>query len=361
MENQIIRHMNHIFKTITAALLVAMPMFASAQQKSDPQGSLAYCLPSTVINLEVEALQEKFYAGPYAKYAEKYLGIKVNQKDETTYQLVQINMTPYVEADQSKRYMLTAGKGAMDATFFKLSAAGLVSFADAVSDVETKWRFPARTAGDFSDKGVSSNLTSEATVLYKNDRKESAYNKVSVQQNMIVEKSPEKKAAETAEMILNIRKQRLQIVTGDTDATYSGEAMAAAIEELTRLEKEYMTLFTGYSETQLQKKNFEVIPDASRESQKYIAFRLSDAAGLLPADNLSGKPIVLELIPQEIATLEAPAEKDAKKAAVPSVYYRIPSVCTVKLIEGVDVLLQTRIPVYQLGVISSIPVNVNLK
>ena len=352
--------MNHIFKTFTAALLMAMPMFASAQQKSDPQGSLAYCLPSTVINLEVEAVQEKFYAGPYAKYAEKYLGIKVNQKDETTYQLVQVNMTPYVEADQSMRYMLTAGKGAMDATFFKLSAAGLVSFSDAVSDVETKWRFPSRTAGNFSDKGVSSNLTSEATVLYKNDRKESAYNKVSVQQNMIVEKSPEKKAAETAEMILNIRKQRLQIVTGDTDATYSGEAMAAAIEELTRLEKEYMTLFTGYSETQLQKKNFEVIPDPSRESQKYIAFRLSDAAGLLPADNLSGKPIVLELIPAEIATLEQPSEKAAGKA-VPSVYYRIPSVCTVKLIEGVDVLLQTRIPVYQLGVISSIPVNVNLK
>ena len=353
--------MNHIFKTLTAAVLLVMPMFASAQDKSDPQGTLAYCLPSTVINLEVEAIQEKFYAGPYAKYAEKYLGIKVNQKDETTYQLVQINMTPYVEADQSKRYMLTAGKKAMDATFFKLSSAGLVSFADAVSDMETNWRFPARSTGDFSGKGVSSNLTSEATVLYKNDRKESAYNKVSVQQSMIVEKSPEKKAAETAEMILSLRKQRLQIVTGDTDATYSGEAMAAAIEELTRLEKEYMTLFTGYTETQVQKKNFELIPDPSRESQKYIAFRLSDTAGLLPADNLSGKPIVLELIPQEIAALEQNPEAESKKAPVASVYYRIPSVCTVKLIEGIDVLLQTRIPVYQLGVISSIPVNVNLK
>lgn len=355
------KYMNHIFKTLTAAILLAMPMFASAQDKTDPQGTIAYCLPSTVINLEVEAVQEKFYAGPYAKYAEKYLGIKVNQKDETTYQLVQVNMTPYVEADQSKRYMLTAGKKAMDATFFKLSSAGLVSFADAVSDMETNWRFPARSAGDFSGKGVSSNLTSEATVLYKNDRKESAYNKVSVQQSMIVEKSPEKKAAETAEMILSLRKQRLQIVTGDTDATYSGEAMAAAIDELTRLEKEYMTLFTGYTETQVQKKNFELIPDPSRESQKYIAFRLSDAAGLLPADNLSGKPIVLELIPQEIATLEQNPEAESKKAPVASVYYRIPSVCTVKLIEGIDVLLQTRIPVYQLGVISSIPVNVNLK
>jgi hypothetical protein len=233
-----------------------------------------------------------------------------------------------------------------------------VSFSDAAAGGETKWRFPARTTGDFSNKGVSSNLTSEATVLYKNDRKESEYNKVSVQQNMIVAKTPEQKAAETAEMILDLRKQRLQIVTGDTDATYSGEAMAAAIDELTRLEKEYLTLFTGYSETQMQKMNFEVIPDSERESQRYIAFRLSDTAGLVPADNLSGKPVVLEIIPQEIVSVEEPVA--SKKPSVLA-YYRIPAVCTVKLIEGVNVLLQTRVPVYQLGVTSSLPVNVILK
>ena len=63
-------------------------------------------------------------------------------------------------------------------------------------------------------------------------------------------------------------------------------AVAAAIDELTRLENDYMTLFTGYSETQMQKMNFEIIPDPARENQKYITFRLSDTAGLVPADNL---------------------------------------------------------------------------
>ena len=353
--------MKFIIKTLSAFALVMLPMLASAQKKSDPLGTFAYSLPATVINLEVEALQEKFYAGPYAKYAEKYLGINVRQKDETTFQLLQINMTPCVEADLSERYVLSVEKGKVDASFLKLSSAGLVAFSDAVAGGETQWRFPARTAGDFSGKGVSSNLTSEATVLYKNDKKDSEYNKVSVQQNMIVAKSPEKKAAETAEMILELRKQRLQIVTGDTDATYSGEAMAAAIEELTRLEEEYMTLFIGYSETQIQKKNFEVIPDAGRESQKYIAFRLSDAAGLVPADNLSGKPVVIELIPQEVASVEAPAGMDPKKTPALLAYYRIPAICAVKLIEGVEVLLQTRMPVYQLGVKASLPVNVILK
>lgn len=350
-----------LLKTFIATALVLVSSLVSAQKKSDPQGGLAYSLPSTVITLEVEAVQEKFYAGPYAKYAEKYLGIKVRQKDETTYQLVQVDMAPCVEADQSKRYILFSEKGKVDASFLKLSNAGLVSFSDAVAAGSTQWRFPAQTVGDFSDKGVSSNLTSEATVLYKNDRKESEYNKVSVQQNMIVAKTPEKKAAETAEMILDLRRQRLQIVTGDTDATYSGEAMAAAIDELTRLEKEYMTLFTGYSETQVQKKNFEVIPDADRETQKYIAFRLSDTAGLVPADNLSGKPIVLELIPQEIAPVDSPVANGSKKTPATLAYYRIPAVCTVRLVEGADILIQTRMPVYQLGTVSTLPVNVILK
>lgn len=353
--------MKNIMRLLAMAVLVAMNFAASAQKKSDPQGVLSYNLPSTVVTLEVEALQEKFYAGPYAKYAEKYLGMKVRQKDETTYQLTQIKMVPFVEADQSERYSLSVEKGVIDASFLKLSSAGLVSFADAAVGGETQWRFPTQTSGDFSGKGVSSNLTSEATVLYKNDRKESTYNKISVQQNMIVAKSLEKKAAETADMILDIRKQRLQIVTGDTDATYSGEAMAAAIGELTRLEEEYLTLFTGYSETQLQKMNFEVIPDPARESQRYIAFRLSDAAGLAPADNLSGKPIVMEFIPQQIAPVEEPSEKSSKKMPEVMAYYRIPAICTVKLIDGVDILLQSRMPVYQLGLTASLPVNVILK
>ena len=353
--------MVRIINILAVAFMAMMPMLASAQKKADPKGTLAYCLPSTVVTLEVEAVQEKFYAGPYAKYAEKYLGMKVRQKDETTYQLTQIRMVPYVEADMSKRFSLFVEKGTVDASFLKLSSSGLVSFADAATGGETQWRFPTRTTGDFSGKGVSSNLTSEASVLYKNDRKESTYNKVSVQQSMIVAKSLEKKAAETADMILDIRKQRLQIVTGDTDATYSGEAMAAAIEELTRLENDYMTLFTGYSETQTQKMNFEVIPDPSRENQRYVAFRLSDTAGLVPADNLSGKPVVMEFIPQVIAQVEEPVVKDVKKLPAVYAYYRIPAICTVKLAEGVDVLLQSRIPVYQLGVEASIPVNVILK
>ena len=345
---------------VAAALLVSSAAFAQ-KKGEDPQSYITYSLPMTTITLEVEAVQEKFYAGPYAKYAEKYLGIKPRQKDETLFQLTEVKMTPYVEADQSRRYSMNVPAGRIDNTFMKLAAGGFISFSDANFGDESIWRFTTRTEGDFSSKGVTSNLSTESTTLYRNQKKESAYDKVSVQQNMVVEKTPEKRAAETADMILKIRQQRLQIVTGDTDATYSGEAMGAAIAELTRLEQEYMTLFVGYSEYQTQVMKFEIVPDAQRESQMYIAFRLSDAAGLVNPDNMSGRPVIMEIVPQEFAEPEVTSTYDEKKKPQVEAYYRIPSMCTVRLMDSGNVLMQTRLPIYQLGRESSLPVNVILK
>ena len=353
--------MNNTFKLIVAVALMVLPKMASAQKTADPEGFLTYSLPSTSIVLEVEAVQEKFYVGPYAKYAEKYLGIKARQKDETSFQLKEIKMLPLIEADQNRRYSVNVKKGQIDATFLKLASVGLISFSDAKFGDQSVWRFPTEGQSDFSGKGVSSNLTSQSATLYRSDERSSAYDRVAVQQDMLVGKTLEQRAAETADMILKLRKQRLQIVTGDTDATYSGEAMGAAIAELTRLEHEYMTLFVGYSEYQTQVMKFEIVPDAQRESQMYIAFRLSDGAGLVNPDNMSGRPVLMEIVPQEFAEPEITAAVEEKKLQPVEAYYRIPSICTVKLIDSGNVLMQTRMPIYQLGRESSLPVNVILK
>ena len=344
--------------SFSVALLMMLPLAASAQKKSDPQGHLTYSLPSTTIMLEVEAVQEAFYAGPYAKYAEKYLGIKVRQKDETTVQLTSVSMSPFVEADQNRRYSITVSEGQIEGTFFRLAVGGLISFSDAMYGNEAQWRFPTDLQGDFSGKGVASNLTSQSATLYKNGGKSA------VKQNMLVGKTPEQRASEAADMILKLRAQRLQIVTGDTDATYSGEAMGAAIAEISRLEEEYLMLFTGYSESQTQTMCFEVVPSADQESQMYIAFRLSETEGLVPAENLGGKPVIMQIIPQQFETPEASVvDEKGKKKAVPAVlaHYRIPAVCTVKLMDGADLLLQSRMPIYQLGQESSFPVNIIMK
>ena len=109
---------------------------------------------------------------------------------------------------------------------------------------------------------------------------------------------------------------------------------------------------------------FEVVPSADQESQMYIAFRLSETEGLVPAENLGGKPVIMQIIPQQFETPEVPVvDEKGKKKAVPAVlaHYRIPAVCTVKLMDGADLLLQSRMPIYQLGQESSFPVNIIMK
>ena len=334
-------------RTITALAIAVMSLPAVRTSAQDPMGTVSYALPQTTITLEVEAVREHFHAGPYAKFAQKYLGVDARQEDQTTCTLSAVRMTPMIEADQANRFFITPDKNSM--SFLSLTSQGLIAVNDGSFGNGSQWRFASQAAGDFSDKGVSSNLTSEATTLYRGVDG----NRVGVQQNMVVQKPLEQRAKEAAEMIFDLRKKRVQIVTGDTDATYSGEAMGAALSEIAALEKEYMSMFIGYSDFQTQKLKCDVVPEKDRKSQTYVAFRLSDADGIVSADNMSGKPYLLALTPQPVSPSSGRGTAAQGNVAV----YRIPAICSVKLTDGVNPILQDRVAVYQLGVESYFPIS----
>lgn len=331
--------------SITLALAALMP--AARMSAQDPVGTVSYALPKTAIVLEVEAVRENFYAGPYAKFAQKYLGVDARQEDQSTCTLSAVKMIPTIEADQNNRYFVTPDKNSM--SFLALTSQGLIAVNDGNFGNGAEWRFASQAGADFSDKGVSSNLTSEATTLFRGVDG----NRVGVQQSMVVQKSLEQRAQEAAEMIFELRKKRVQIVTGDTDATYSGEAMGAALAEIAALEKEYLSMFIGYSDFQTQKMKCDVVPEKDRKSQTYVAFRLSDTDGIVSADNMSGKPYLLELTPQPVS----PAAGKGTAARGNVAVYRIPAICAVKLTDGVNPILQDRVAVYQLGVESYFPLS----
>lgn len=327
--------------------------------QSTPSGAVVYSLPSTTISLKVTAEHESFVAGPFAKYAQKYLGIDANTESGDTYVISSIEMIPYIEADPSVRVAVNLGTSKnASANFLNFCSQGLVITSDSYTGKPANWRFPSVAGAEqFASSGVASNLDNRTTTLYKTVKTAAGLEKVPVQQTQVVEKSIEKKAEETAAMIFRLRQKRLDIITGDTDATYSGEAMDAAIKEITRLEQEYLSLFTGKSIKDNQTVVFDVVPKADNANQLYIAFRISDTQGLVPATNMGGRPIVLELQSEA-------GEKGASEgvsSASGRVYYRTPATMLAKVIDGQKVLLQARIPVYQLGEVRSFPVNLPVK
>ena len=149
----------------------------------------------------------------------------------------------------------------------------------------------------------------------------------------------------------------LSCATGDTDATFSGEALQAAIDEITRLEERYLSLFYGICEVSLEEKSFDVTPEAGSKDQRYTAFRLSDKGGLLPAGANEGQAVTLEFQVEPLAAPEVSSERGKETAVV---RYRIPAITRCRLVQGGKLLLENRIPVYQLGEDATLPLNVLL-
>ena len=273
--------------------------------------------PKTKLTFDVSAQLEQFYAGPYARYAQKYLGVEAKEEDSS--------------------------KATLTSVVMKYGS-------DTEASGTSVWSKPGFAQSGFESRGVSANYTSEAATLFS----AGAASRI-VSQSVTVEKTPEQKAREAADMVFLLRRNRIQIITGDTDATYSGEAMKAAIDELAALEQEYLSLFLGYTITQEQKVTFELSPSSDAKDQIYVIFRLSDQEGLLPAEEIGGKPYYLDITPQEMAGAPAADPRAASRAkAVQTV--RIPAICDLKVSDGVKTFLQSRIPVYQLGEDSVYPV-----
>ena len=307
------------------------------------RAQVIYSLPQTVIVVEVDAVKEVHYAGPYAAYASQMLGINVPQKDEYNAYVKEIRTCARVEADPAAR--LSAASQA-ESGLMALSSLGLVSFGTRAEAERSAWSFQREASdADFSKNGLTQPFDTQKQTVYKDVQTDTAITRVAIQKDVKVAKSLEEKAREAADMVLRARSEKFKITIGDTDATYSGEALGSAIAELTRVEQEYLTLFTGYSVQTEETRTFEIIPVKGTET--YDVFRLSDSEGLLTPDAKAGKPYYMDVIPTPLGT-PRPDESGKAPKGTP-VYYRVPAVCSVTLGVGTRPLAKIRIPVYQLG------------
>ena len=325
-------------KALAAGLLLAVPAFLQAQ-------TVTYSLPQTTVTVEVDAVQENFFAGPYAPYAKRFLGIDVRETDASRSYVKEVRLVTRVEADPKARFTVDT-KGVED-RFLALSSQGLVSFQDKLEAGDLVWRFNPQPEADFGTRGVTSQTRTETRTIWKEVETDTAFVRVPVEEAYQIQKTPEMKAQEAADMILKARKERFIISTGNTDATFSGEALGAALAELDRVEKEYLTLFTGYTVAREQHGSFDVVPSPEDRMYRYQAFRLSNRDGLVAEG--AGSIYNLEFEPTEV--VDPASAKDTRNV----VHYRIPAVCNVKLTNGGKTLFESRIPVYQLGLESLYP------
>ncbi|MBN1988556.1 MAG: DUF4831 family protein [Bacteroidales bacterium] len=313
------------------------------------ESGFVYTLPRTVLNIEVLSLQKQVTAGPYAAYAQKYLGIAgVPQQSSATWQIERIAVSSSVEPDPQMYFVVENGS-ITSANFGKLMSSGLVLFpyADNAKHISKGQNIFRNEGNPFADMSVEPFIASEKTTYYSKVAKDSGFVRVPVHKDIIVEKGLEEKARQAADFIFSLRKKRVELLSGDFELTLDGDGFKATLDEIARLEQAYLNLFLGVEHYKEQVSTFEYVPNGAEESA--ILFRLSQQKGVVAASDLSGSPFVVEIKPfPSDLRVEIPAVSKKQKAnEAQSLYYRIPNYASVTIGDGRTDMFIGRFKVYQ--------------
>jgi len=197
----------------------------------------------------------------------------------------------------------------------------------------------------------SSFIGSERTTHYSRVLQDSVFIRVPVHKTIVVEKSLEDKAREAADFIFSLRKRRFDLLVGDADFVAEGKAVEVVLNEISKLEKEYLSLFIGKTGTTASTHYFNYTP-AANDEETSIIFRFSTTKGVLPSSDLSGNPVLLSVKKsdewKDLEVLNSLAI-EKKKPRNDLVYYRLPIPLSVRVYDSQSEYIAKIVGVYQLG------------
>lgn len=225
-----------------------------------------YNLPQTTLAVDLEVCHETVVAGPYARYALKYLGLRAPLSDKSTYHL----------------------------------ASARVALCDPASAIATV--LPA---------------AQQEEVEYM--RPEEGFAALSVDRLDLTAPTAEEAARQAAARIFQLRRNRLDLITGEAGEHVFGAGLQTALEAIDQQEQELLSLFLGRHTRKSITHRFELSPTA--EQKQYILCRFSEEAGIVSADDFSGEIILLEIEPGEPLAVEEAlpkVERVACRVAAPS-------------------------------------------
>ena len=286
----------------------------------------------------------------------------VPQKRVTIWQISNITVETYNDIDAEHFYMIEPS-GFMNIDMKSLIDNQFVFPVNKQSFIEYENQFYGKneTGNDivFKDLSVSKYVGEENVTYYKRVQRDSLFAKVPVVKTQSVYKSFEDKAEEASSFIFMIREKRFELITGMADYYPDGKALDVALKELDRLENEYMDLFIGKKFSSTYTATFEFTPTDKDLHQPHIIFRFNTDKGVLPANDLSGKPIIVELetLKQVQKLSNAFVENESVKEPhyKDKIYYRLPDLVKVKVYDGSSLIATRKIPVEQYGEVIQIP------
>ena len=340
------------YLALIIAVLLVIPTFGQRKKKDDDGTApayvegIAYALPRTGIKVHVEAIREKFEPGPYAAYAQQLLGIKNARTRASEKWLVSaVKIETFSEPDPQQVYKAMGDIAAA----ISLASNGCLAGINTSRTVAVPLQIQSNKTFQKPDldDGFSFDYFSDTPFMIPGDSTNN-FRPTAV--------SVEQKAAEAAQRVLDCRMNQYDLAALRIDGEYpDGKAYEVSLAELKRTEQNYIKLFVGRTTTKTETYSFDYVPAANEKNA--VIFRISDENGVVPASDLSGKPVMVEF--EQVAGLldkyKAEAVSDNPNAGYEGVYYRMPGMANISIIYELNKLASARATIAQFGTIAPVP------
>ena len=342
------------YLAIVIAVLFVIPVYGQRKKKDDETVTapvytegVVYALPRTVIRVSVSAAKEMFQPGPYCDYAEQMLGIKnVRKKAETRWIIDDVNIETFSEPDPDQVHKAMG------------DAASLLSLSDngCLAGINTKGVEEHTEKTKTNRVGQKNSFEEGSNFSYFTDTPFYTPGD-STNGNRPVRVSTEQKMAEAVKRILDCRRYQYDIAAGMMDEFHpDGEAYKVSLKELKKMEENYVSLFVGKSKYQKGTFSFDYVPGKTPGKAEVI-FRISEENGIVPPNDLSGKPVMIEFETDKslVQKYTDGAKSENPNAGESGIFYRMPGEATVKIINDLNVIATARVTVAQFGEVAPVP------
>jgi hypothetical protein len=339
-------------------------VFAMSDTTRVTDGSLLYALPMTVFNVTVEFRHTVDKPGPYAKYSAEMLGIKdVITRERETWIISRVTVRSIEELDPSEFYIIEASS-IVQTNALALKKSGLIM--DINPSVYDNVSANLTDAGlnqvnlRFDDLGADEYFVTQSDTAYRLVKLDTAFIKIPYLVERKKQLSIDQLADKAAKSLLELRDGKQRILNGEANVFPQS---SAGIDEINRIEKEYMALFTGKILSENKTLTFSVIPQKEQSGKAVAIFRFSEEAGPSTQSSGPGTPVLMTLQPAgktkdiNIVSKPVPAGKEVETKSFDKLYYRVPDVVTMKISIGNESLFESRKLVYQFGQVVQLPAN----
>lgn len=336
---------------------------------------ILYALPKTKVKINIEVTETHKQKGPFSDYTYLYFNTKnAITKNEVEYRISDISINTVPVIDSTNLYCINSSES-KSTSFVNLTPEGFLAGINLndyraekiqieqkdISELNQKNRIL-----DYADYSLKSIQETAYDTIYKEVIRDSVLVRIPIIKKKKVFKSTKKQAKEIADILFLLRDDRNALLIGENDGNNfpDGEAIKIMLEELNKLENQYMSLFTG-REIKIKKKyEFNIVPKKNLADSLMYIFSFSEKSGISSGNKISGKKIFLKFNGNKELNLTDNFTKfnllnklDDKKG-YEGFIYRIPANISSEIIYNHKVIFKKMIKISQFGTLNIIPAEI---